>query len=118
MPTEPDDTGQYWQVVKASGEYACRPQKLGVETWDCSTYTITEIKEFGRRDDAGSAASKRLNKIVAEPEYGDFGVTFTNCNWKIDSATVSYNGSKWIVTTTYTMSGPGGWDSDLYEYTY
>lgn len=107
---------KYWQVVKASGQGSCKPQKLGTETWDYSTYTITQVKEFNNRDKAGNAASKNLNKIMSKPAQGDFSVTPSGCNWKVDSATVQYDGDKWIVTTVYTMSGPGGWDRDLYTY--
>lgn len=53
---------------------------------------------------------------MASPEHGDFSVTPTGCNWKVDATSVQYNGDKWIVSTTYTMSGPGGWDAQLYTY--
>lgn len=116
QPVQEGTTKKYWQVVKAEGQGSCKPQKLGVESWDYSTYTITEVKEFNNRDKAGQAASKNLNKIVSTPANGDFSVTPSGCNWKVDSAQVQYDGEKWIVTTTYTMSGPGGWDRDLYTY--
>lgn len=44
LPTEPDANGNYWQVVKPSGGNYCKPQKMGVETWDYQTYTISEVK--------------------------------------------------------------------------
>lgn len=116
QPVQEGTTKKYWQVVKAEGEGSCKPQKLGVETWDYATYTITQVKQFNSRDKAGQAASKNLNKIMAKPTNGDFSVTPSGCNWKVDSAQVQYDGEKWIVTTTYTMSGPGGWDRDLYIY--
>lgn len=116
QPVQEGTTKKYWQVVKANGQGSCSPQKLGTETWDYSTYTITQVKEFNSRNKAGQAASKNLNKIMSKPANGDFSVTPSGCNWKVDSATVQYDGDKWIVTTTYTMSGPGGWERDLYTY--
>lgn len=114
VPTQQDKlTGTYWQVVK-SGTTTCKPRKLGVQSYDYSTYVITEIKQFSTQQDAGAAVSKYVNRIVDIPPNGDFGVTRTNCDWKIDDAQVSFNGDKWEVTTTYTMSGYGGWDKDLY----
>lgn len=118
MPTEPSSSGQYWQVVKNVAVVdapECKPTKMGVESWDYNTYTINEVREFGNRGAAGSAASKKLNKIVSQPDHGDFGVTPSGCDWKVDSSTVQFDGNKWVVSTTYTMSGPGGWDKDLYE---
>lgn len=112
------ETGKLWAIVKY-GTTVCRPTKPGVESYDKAFYVITETGEHKNKTQAGWATAILVNKIVSAPLLGDFGLTSTGYDWKVDDIDVSYNGKRWVANRTYTMSGDAnGWDTELYdEYT-
>ena len=61
---------------------------------------------------AGKMVANTLNKI-GKPD-NDFNIK--GGDWKCDDASVSYTGSYWLATLTWTLSGNDeGWDKDLYK---
>lgn len=110
----------YWGVVKdTTNNIVCNPVKPGVETYDKAFYVISEIGEHRNKTKAGWATSALINTVVQSPLLGDFGLTATGYNWKVDSIDVAYDGRRWKASRTYTRSGDAqGWDPQLYAYNY
>lgn len=106
LPTEIDqETSLYWNVL-------AMPDKPGVSNYDFQCYVVTESAKYNSPNDAGNAISKTINTIT--PPETTFNIT--GGNWKHDEASVSYDGKRWIATSTYTHSGDSaGWDSELYS---
>ena len=87
-------------------------QNLGVEYYDLACFVVTETAKYKSATAAGNAISKNINTI-SSPQ-NTFGIT--GGNWKLDEATVQYNGKNWYATSVYTRSGDEeGWDTDLYS---
>lgn len=100
-------TGQKgrWHILK-------NPTKPGVESYDIATYSVTESARFRTASAAGKMIANTLNKI-GKP---DNCFNITGGDWKCDDASVSYTGSYWLATLTWTLSGNDkGWDKDLYK---
>ena len=95
------------------------PTKPGVESFDYSTYQITEYGEYPNEKQAAWITNVMLNRIRTEPLLGDFGLgekLASGFNWKCEDASIDYNGKKWQAQMVWTLSGDAnGWDSDLYE---
>ena len=103
-PTGKDDQGNRWFIV----EY---PQKPGVDYYDWAVFVVTESARYRSANSAGSAIDKNINTITAPSNT--FGLSWGD--WKLDEASVSYDGHSWIATCTYTHSGDSeGWDTDIY----
>lgn len=101
----PVDSKGRWHALKT-------PIKPGQDSYEISTYSITETAKFRSARSAGSLVSGKLNQI-GRPEE-DFGMTPSGYNWKCDNATVSWNGKYWLATLTWTRSGNNkGWDPDI-----
>ena len=120
---ETDEDGNvksYWCVVKdPNNNVACKPVKVGVETYDKAFYVITEVGEHRSKTKAGWATAELINTVVRSPLLGDFGVTPSGYDWKVDSIDIAYDGRRWRASRTYTRSGDAlGWDPDLYAYNY
>lgn len=100
----PVDNRGRWKVIE-------EPTKPGVTSYDVAVYTITETAKYKSAKAAGTAVQNCLNQIGFPQEtFGN-----TGGDWKCDDATVSYNGSAWFATMTWTRSGDDdGWDPDLY----
>ncbi len=102
LPTGPKGR---WRILK-------NPKKPGVETYDLATYSVTESARFRSASAAGKMVANTLNKI-GRPS-NDFNIN--GGDWKCDDASVSYTGSYWLATLTWTLSGNDeGWDKDLYK---
>lgn len=100
----PNDQKGRWHILRG-------PVKPGYESYDIATYSVTETARFRSAAAAGKMVANKLNKI-GSPE-SDFGIS--DGNWKCDDATVSFNGSDWLATLTWTLSGNSlGWDKELY----
>jgi hypothetical protein len=97
-----DDNGR-WTLLAT-------PTKPGVESYDVATYTITETARFRSASAAGRMAAGMINRIGTPSN--SFGIT--GGNWKCDDAEVSWNGRYWLARLTWTSSGDGGWDSEIY----
>lgn len=80
VPTEPDQNGERWVE-------AAQPTKPGVDYYDLACFVVTESAKYRSASAAGSAVSKRINKIVDPGE--DFNIS--GGNWKMDEANVSYD---------------------------
>lgn len=106
-PSEcPSDSRGLWWTIKP-------PKYPGKNSYDISTYTITETAKFSSAKKAGTMIAGKLNQI-GKPEE-DFGLTPSGYNWKCDDATVSYNGGDWFATLTWTRSGDNkGWIPEIY----
>lgn len=105
IPTGRDADGKKWYIV----EY---PTKPGVEVYDWAVFVVTESARYRSANSAGSAIDKNINTIVAPSNT--FGLSWGN--WKMDEASVSYDGKAWIATCVYTHSGDeNGWDQDIYD---
>ena len=103
----PVDKNGRWHALK-------NPTKLGQESYELPTYSITETAKFRSARSAGRMVAGKLNQIGKPDE--DFGMTPSGYNWKCDNATVSWNGKYWLATLTWTRSGNNkGWDRDLYS---
>lgn len=98
--------GKRWALLKM-------PTKPGVESYDYAVYTMTEAARYRSCKLAIQAITSRLNKIVT-PIY-DVSLP-AGGNWKCDDANVQWTGKYWIGSYSYTLSGPGGWDTDLYSF--
>ena len=95
-----------WHVLKD-------PVKPGVESIDYPTFTMTESARYQSFKAAVDMVGKRMNMIVTPFTSGvDASGGRT---WKCDSASVQYTGKYWLASFSYTLSGPGGWDTDLYS---
>ena len=104
LPDAPVDKNGYWHDLKA-------PIKPGQDSYEISTYSITETAKFRSARSAGRMVAGKLNQIGKPDE--DFGLTPSGYNWKCDNATVSWNGKYWLATLTWTRSGNNkGWDPD------
>ena len=105
LPEAPVDKNGFWHDLKA-------PIKPGQDSYEISTYSITETAKFRSARSAGRMVAGKLNQIGKPDE--DFGLTPSGYNWKCDNATVSWNGKYWLATLTWTRSGNNkGWDTDL-----
>lgn len=103
-----------WGLVK-SGNLVCRPTKPGVTSFDKALMVIREVGYHSKKSYAGWATRDMINTIVDKPLLGDFSITQTGYNWKIDDIEVTYTGEQWEASRTYTMSGDStGWDRDIY----
>lgn len=106
------DPPQSWFVIG-------KMTKPGVDSFTYPCYTITEQSRNLNRDKAGWNLSKVAGHISA-PQYGDFGLSkkFPDSNWLCEGGEISYDGSRyWITTRHYTMSPDtkyGGWDPLIY----
>ncbi len=93
-----------WHILK-------EPTKPGLESYDLATYQVQESVHYKTAKQCGSYVAGRMNKIATPGET--FGIT--GGNWKVDGATIAWDGTKWKATLTYTMSGNDrGWDRDFY----
>lgn len=101
-----DADGNKWKRLR-------KPTMPGVEVYDFAVYVVTISAKYRSATAAGTAMAKYINEIKTPDE--DFGLTKTGYNWKMDDCSVSYSGSAWIATMTYTRSGDNkGWDTRLY----
>ncbi|MBO4631753.1 MAG: hypothetical protein J5858_07505 [Lentisphaeria bacterium] len=102
--TPVDGNGKQWNIM-------CKPTFPGVNSYDVAVYTVTETAKFKSAKAAGKMVAMCLNKIGFPNET--FGIT--GGDWKCDDATVSYNGSRWYATLTWTRSGDDkGWYKEIY----
>lgn len=105
LPLEADTEGKYWFIVE-------QPQKPGVQVLDYALFVVTESAKYRTASAAGSAINKSINTITSPSNT--FGLNWGD--WKLDQASVSYDGKAWIGTCVYTHSGDDqGWDTDLYS---
>lgn len=101
----PQDERGRWHVLED-------PLKPGIHQRDVATYTITINARFRSASAAGRMVAGTLNKIGAPEET----FNISGGNWKCDDADVSYDGSAWIATLSWTRSGDAkGWDKDMYK---
>lgn len=102
----PDDpvSGKFWDAIQ-------EPTKPGVEYYDFAYFVVTESAKYRSAAAAGTAVSKKINKIVSpDTTFGLAG------EWKLDETSIQYTGSYWIGTNVYTRAGDSnGWDKDLYQ---
>ena len=100
-----DADGNKWVRLK-------KPTMPGVQVYDWAVYVVTISAKYRSATAAGNAVQKAINKITQPQE--DFSIS--GGDWKMDDCSVSYNGSVWIATMTYTKSGDSkGWDKRLYQ---
>lgn len=102
VPVDPDSQGRYWEIV-------AKPSKAGVEYYDMACFVVTISAKYKTASSAGGAISKNINKIASPSQ--DFGLSG---QWKLDQASVSYDGKHWIASSTYTRA-IDEWDKDLYS---
>ena len=103
VPRE-DENGNTWVRLR-------KPTMPGVEVYDWAVYVVTISAKYRTATAAGNAIQKNINKITTPDQ--DFSIS--GGDWKMDDCSVSYNGSVWIATMTYTKSGDSkGWDKRLY----
>ena len=103
-PTGKED-GKTWYVV-------AYPTKPGVQYYDWAVFVVTESAAYRTASAAGSAVDKNINTITAPSNT--FGLNWGD--WKLDQATVQYDGKAWISSCTYTHSGDQlGWDRQIYQ---
>ena len=103
----PVDSSGRWKKLKS-------PLKPGQESYEISTYSITETAKFRSSRSAGRMVAGKLNQIGRPDE--DFGMTPSGYNWKCNNATVVWNGKYWLATLTWTRSENNkGWDPDTEE---
>lgn len=104
-PDQRDENGKKWVILE-------QPQKKGYEYYDLACFVVTETTKHGSASSAGNSVQKKINTITKPSE--DFGIS--GGNWKLDQATVSYQGGHWLATKVFTRSGDdSGWDTDLYK---
>lgn len=118
--TKPDTPSEQWQwgssdtPPQSDTEYPWKlcfgPTKPGVNTFDWPVPTVTESARFNTAMLAGNYVGSKINEIGKPDET--FGY-FSGNQWKCDNATVSWTGSYWLATLTWTGS-PNLWDDDLY----
>ena len=102
-PSELDrDAG--WALIDG-----CEMQMPGVESYDLSYFVVTVSAAYRTSSAAGSAIATAINTVTQNFQY-DFGL---GGEWKLDDATVSYQGNKWIGTNTWTRA-VDAWDGRLY----
>lgn len=102
-PLEADSNGKKWEVLQ-------EPTKKGYQYYDKVCFVVTISQKYSSASKAGSAVKKTINTITSPDQ--DFGIS--GGNWKHDQSQISYDGSKWIVTSVYTHSSDG-WDTSLYN---
>lgn len=105
LPLGVTKDGRIWRILK-------EPKKPGTDNYDLSTYQVTESSKFKSPRQAGKFVATYLNRIVTPSET----FSITGGDWKVDSASISWDGKRWKATLTYTLSGnEKGWDTDLYR---
>lgn len=106
IPTQTADSGKHWVYVRS-------PLKVDVRHVTYHTYQITEYGEYNKETAAYWAVNRALNGITAKPLLGDMGVGDQGGQWKLDNASIRYNGKKWEAECIWTYL-PTRWDPDLY----
>lgn len=103
VPLDPDpQTGLYWQILQ-------KPTKPGIEYFDYAYFTVTEKAKYNTSSAAGNAINSNINQLISPSNTFGLGSN----DWKLDDATVSWDGNYWIASMTFTKS-PTHWDFDLY----
>lgn len=106
LPIGADRQGRIWKAL-------CDPTKPGVNGFDIATVQITISSGFPNPQRAGAFVGSRINQLAAPAET--FQYSRDDSMWKVDSASIRWNGKRWIATLTHTMAGNDrGWDSDFY----
>lgn len=105
-PSQPADSGKHWVYVRS-------PAKGEERHITYHTYQITEYGEYNSESAASWAVKKALNVVVNKPPLGDMGVGNQGGQWKLDNASIRYNGKKWEAECVWTYL-PAKWDPDLY----
>lgn len=102
LADRPDKT---WQVVKD-------PTMPGVQHYTIPTYVLTETARYRSFQEAARALGDRVGKRVSPatriPVSG-------NRDWLCEDGRIAWDGKFWTASYTYTLSGPGGWNSELYN---
>ena len=74
------------------------------------TYAVSAIADVGsftnRIQDAGKITDEGLPDWAKDPGNGR--------EWMFDGLTVAWDGEKYQISENFHLSGPGGWDDDLY----
>ena len=76
------------------------------------TYVLEETARYRSFQEAAKAIGDKVGRRVS-PETR-ISVK-SGRDWLCEDARIQYDGKNWIGTLTYTLSGEGGWDSDLYD---
>lgn len=105
-PSQSAGSGKHWIFVHA-------PVKGEVRHVTYHTYQITEYGEYNSESAACWAVKSALNAVVTKPFLGDMGVGDHGGQWKLDNASIRYNGKKWEAECVWTYL-PARWDPDLY----
>lgn len=106
-PSQAADSGKHWIYVRS-------PSKGDVRQVTYHTYQITEYGEYNKETTACWAIKQALNGISGKPLLGDMGiVAHHGGQWKLDHASIRYNGKKWEAECIWTHL-PTKWDPDLY----
>jgi hypothetical protein len=126
-PQEDLTTKNYYYWAKSANDCPTLPNnqiwykrtdrdKPGVESFDYPVYEITESSKHTTMKQASWAVSNRAG-CIAKPLNGDFDIVKKyGGNWLCEGGNVSYDGSYWIATCSYSHSpSKEGWDPDLYE---
>lgn len=93
-----------WKILKAPTKHA--------NHYEIPTYVMQETANYRSFQQAASALGSKVGRI-ATPSHA-ISVTGGR-NWRCDEGRIEYDGKKYIGTFSYTLSGPGGWDSDFYQ---
>lgn len=90
----------------------CIPKTKHAEYYQIPTYTLEETARYRSFQQAAIAIGDKVGKRVAP-------VTVLNIkgnrDWLCEDANITYDGKNWLGRLTYTLSGVGKWDSDLYD---
>lgn len=109
------DKGKYtWgsqRSEKPEGWYVIDPTKHA-NHFEIPTYVLQETARYRSFQAAAQALGGKVGKI-ASPS-ASISVE-SGRNWRCDEGRIQYDGKHWLGTFSYTLSGPGGWDSDLYQ---
>lgn len=102
LSDKPDKT---WQVVKD-------PTMPGVQHYTIPTYVLTETARYRSFQEAARALGSKVGRI-SSPKTS---ITVSgNRNWLCEDGRIQWDGKNWIGSYTYTLSGPGGWNNELYS---
>lgn len=101
-----DDTQTIEEVAKAANEKLYEKVSKGI-----SEYLVQRVTLTARYKSASPVTGGAMQ--IKDPP-GPFGKAGNGRNWLFLGATQNMSNGEIWVTETYKLSGPGGWDEDLY----
>lgn len=93
------------------GWYIIDPTKHA-NHYEIPTYVLQETARYRSFQAAAVAIGDKVGRIVSPTAK----ITVkSGRDWRCDEGRIQYDGKHWIGTLSYTLSGEGGWDKDLYS---